>query len=51
MSLYMDVDLVERHGDNLAGLDVGKSCIRLKRIEDLPLDTVRRIAKKTLEAR
>jgi hypothetical protein len=29
---------------------VGKSCIRFKRIEDLPLDTVRRILQKTLQA-
>ena len=51
MSLYMDVDLVERYRGDLAGLDVGKSCIRFRRIEDLPLDTVRLILQKTLEAR
>lgn len=43
ISLYMDVDLVEAHADELKHLDVGKSCIRFKRIEDLPLDTVRQI--------
>jgi hypothetical protein len=47
----MDVDLVERYWGDLAGLDVGKSCIRFKRVEDLTLDTVRRILQKTLEAR
>jgi uncharacterized protein YdhG (YjbR/CyaY superfamily) len=48
MSLYMDVDLVERHRQEVGHLDVGKSCIRFKRIEDLPLDTVRQILAKTV---
>lgn len=47
MSLYMDVDLVERHRDELAGLDVGKSCIRFRRLEQLPLDTVETILRDT----
>lgn len=47
MSLYMDVSLVEAHRDELAGLDVGKSCIRFKKLEQLPLDTVRAILNET----
>lgn len=47
MSLYMDVDLVEEHSDELAHLDVGKSCIRFKKLERLPLDTVRTILTET----
>jgi len=48
MSLYMDANLVAQHREALAGLDVGKSCIRFQRIEDLPLDTVRQILEETL---
>ena len=50
MSLYLDTGLVEKHRPELAGLDVGKSCTRFQRIEDLPLDTVRLILEETLEA-
>jgi uncharacterized protein YdhG (YjbR/CyaY superfamily) len=49
MSLYMDVGLVEKYKEELEGLDVGKSCIRFKRIQDLPLDTVRRILVETVQ--
>ena len=48
MSLYMDVDLVEKHKEELGHLDVGKSCIRFKRIEDLPLEAVRQILVETV---
>jgi hypothetical protein len=48
MSLYMDVDLVEKHRVELEHLDVGKSCIRFKRIEDLPLETVSQILVETV---
>ena len=51
MSLYMDVRLVEKHKAELEHLDVGKSCIRFKRIEDLPLDTVRQILVETIASR
>ncbi len=50
MSLYMDVSSVERHKQELQHLDVGKSCIRFKRIDDLPLDTVRQILTETARA-
>ena len=49
MSLYLDTELVEKYGDALAGLDCGKSCVRFKRIDDLPLDTVRTILVETVE--
>jgi uncharacterized protein YdhG (YjbR/CyaY superfamily) len=49
MSLYMDTELVEMHRQELAGLNVGKSCIRFRRLEQLPLDTVRTILDETLE--
>jgi hypothetical protein len=48
MSLYMDVDLVAKHKKALRHLDVGKSCVRFKRIEDLPLEAVRQILAETV---
>ena len=48
MSLYMDVDLVEEHTDELSHLNVGKSCIRFSKLENLPLETVEEILKETV---
>lgn len=49
MSLYMDTELVARHQDDLSHLNCGKSCIRFRRIDDLPLETIERIIKETVE--
>jgi uncharacterized protein YdhG (YjbR/CyaY superfamily) len=49
VSLYMDVSLVGKHKDQLAHLDVGKSCIRFKRLENLPLEAIRQILLETVE--
>ena len=49
ISLYMDVELVEEHRDELDHLDVGKSCIRFKKIEDLPVNTIKQILVETVE--
>jgi uncharacterized protein YdhG (YjbR/CyaY superfamily) len=49
MSLYMDVDVVAEHEEDLAHLDVGKSCIRFRKLESLPLDTVRRMLLETVD--
>jgi uncharacterized protein YdhG (YjbR/CyaY superfamily) len=43
MSVYSDIDVVQAHRHELPGLSVGKSCIRFKRLEQLPLDVVRQI--------
>lgn len=48
MSLYMDMDLVEQHRAELGKLDCGKSCIRFKKLEDLPLDVIAVILDETL---
>ncbi len=48
MSLYMDQDLVEKHRTDLAGLSVGKSCIRFRKLEQLPLETVETILSETV---
>jgi len=51
MSLYMDAQLVEKHRQKLVGLSVGKSCIRFRTLEKLPLDTVRTILQETVANR
>jgi uncharacterized protein YdhG (YjbR/CyaY superfamily) len=48
MSVYLDTELVEKHRAELEGLSVGKSCVRFKRMEQLPLDTIRMILTETL---
>ena len=49
ISLYLDVDLVEKHKAELSHLNCGKSCVRFKAIEDLPLDTIKVILQETLQ--
>ena len=48
MSLYMNVDLVEKHREELGDLNIGKSCVRFRRLEKLPLDVVATILKETV---
>jgi uncharacterized protein YdhG (YjbR/CyaY superfamily) len=48
MSLYMDMELVAAHQDQLGGLDCGKSCIRFKKLEKLPLETIGMILQETV---
>ena len=42
-SFYADPGIVKRYRAELRGLDVGKSCIRFRRIEEMPLETLRKI--------
>lgn len=49
ISLYMDTEIVESHWTGLGGLSIGKSCIRFKRIEDLPVDTIRLMLDETVQ--
>ena len=49
MSLYMDTAVVDKHKSQLQGLDIGKSCIRFKRLEALPLDEVRLMLRETVQ--
>jgi uncharacterized protein YdhG (YjbR/CyaY superfamily) len=51
MSLYMDSEVVAAHKDDLAGLNCGKSCIRFRRLEQLPLDVVRTMLLETVARR
>ena len=48
MSLYMEPELVEQHRADLEGLSVGKSCIRFRRLDKLPVETVRMMLRETL---
>jgi uncharacterized protein YdhG (YjbR/CyaY superfamily) len=43
MSLYVHTRLLPKYEDRFAGLDLGKECIRFRRLEELPLDVVREL--------
>ena len=49
MSLYLDTELVEKYRSELDHLSLGKSCVRFRKLEDLPLDVIRRILKETVQ--
>jgi len=51
MSLYMDMDVVEAHRDDLGGLNCGKSCIRFTKFDKLPLHTIAAILRDTVDKR
>jgi uncharacterized protein YdhG (YjbR/CyaY superfamily) len=51
MSLYLAPEIVEKHRAELSGLDVGKSCVRFRKLEKLPRYTVRVILQETAENR
>ena len=51
MSLYMDTDIVDKHTEELAHLDLGKSCIRFRSLDQLPLDTIRLMLEETVQLR
>ena len=50
ISLYMDVDAVAKHKEELdaAGLNCGKSCIRFKRLDQLPEATIKAMLRETM---
>ena len=48
MSLYLDTEIVEKHREELKGLSVGKSCIRFKRFEALPRETIELMLKEAV---
>jgi uncharacterized protein YdhG (YjbR/CyaY superfamily) len=48
ISLYMNSEVVAAHSDDLAHLNVGKSCIRFTKLEKLPLDVVQVMLKETV---
>lgn len=48
MSVYLDTEVVRAHRKELEGLSVGKSCVRFKRQEQLPWDTIRAMLVETV---
>jgi uncharacterized protein YdhG (YjbR/CyaY superfamily) len=51
MSLYMDTEIVDKHREELAHLDLGKSCIRFRSLDQLPLDTIELMLGETVQLR
>ncbi len=51
MSLYMDTAIVYDHREELAHLHLGKSCIRFRSLDQLPLDTIRLMLEETVQLR
>ena len=48
MSVYLDTEVVRAHREELEGLSVGKSCVRFKRQEQVPWDTIRAMLVETV---
>jgi uncharacterized protein YdhG (YjbR/CyaY superfamily) len=48
MSLYLDPAVVDAHRAALRGLDLGKSCVRFRRLSQLPLDVVHTMLEETI---
>jgi uncharacterized protein YdhG (YjbR/CyaY superfamily) len=42
-SVYADPEIVKKYKAELKGLDVGKSCIRFRSREKMPVETIRKI--------
>jgi len=50
LALYvMDKGVVDEHRAELKQLDIGKGCIRFKKLEDLPLDVARAMVTESVE--
>ena len=48
MSVYLDTEVVRAHREELEGPSVGKSCVRFKRQEQVPWDTIRAMLVETV---
>lgn len=51
MSLYVEPEIVSGHMEALTRLNVGKSCIRFRHLEDLPLDTIKEMLREVVALR
>ncbi|RME83876.1 MAG: DUF1801 domain-containing protein [Caldilineae bacterium] len=51
LSLYVDSETLAAHREDFGHLNCGKSCIRFRRLEQLPLEAVRRVLRETAEQR
>jgi uncharacterized protein YdhG (YjbR/CyaY superfamily) len=47
MSIYLDPEVLAAHGNALKNLNCGKSCIRFKSLEALPLDVIKTMLKES----
>jgi uncharacterized protein YdhG (YjbR/CyaY superfamily) len=50
ISLYANVFVADRHRDELPEADIGKSCIRFKRLDDVDRDVLAAVVRETAEA-
>jgi len=48
LSLYVEPRILDRHRNDFSHLNLGRSCIRFRRIGTLPLNTVRAILAETV---
>ncbi|MBN1248113.1 MAG: DUF1801 domain-containing protein [Anaerolineae bacterium] len=49
VSLYFEVEMLDQYRDEFEHLSLGKSCIRFRKMEDLPLDVARTILESTVD--
>ena len=50
VSLYLDPSIVEKYRGELGGLNLGKSCVRFRKLEKLPLETIERMLQEVAQA-
>jgi uncharacterized protein YdhG (YjbR/CyaY superfamily) len=43
VSLYLDPRIVDKHRGELEGLSLGKGCVRFRKLDKLPLETIERM--------
>jgi uncharacterized protein YdhG (YjbR/CyaY superfamily) len=43
VSLYLDPKIVDKHRGELEGLSLGKGCVRFRKLDKLPLETIERM--------
>jgi len=52
MALYFcEIPVLDRHREAFAHLDVGKSCIRFKQLDDLPIATLKKMFREAARGR
>jgi uncharacterized protein YdhG (YjbR/CyaY superfamily) len=49
VSLYLDPRIVEKYRGELGGLSLGKGCVRFRKLDKLPLETVERMLRAIAE--
>ena len=49
VSLYLDPKIVDRYRGELEGLSLGKGCVRFRKLDKLPLETIERMLREIAE--